>query len=64
MKKFKKTFQKYIHTYHITHTHTTLHTDIPHFTQTHIPHYVYIHYAYITDIPNHLDTQDFDTQQS
>ena len=42
-----------------TYAHTTLHTHIPHFTDTHIPHY-----TYITDIPSHLDTQDFNTQQS
>ena len=58
-------FQKYIyydmqnttlqHTYYITHTHT--HTTLC--THTHIPYY-----AHITGIPNHLDAQDFDTQQS
>ena len=40
-------------------THTTLHTHIPHYAHTHIPHY-----THITDILNHLDAKDFDTQQS
>ena len=62
-KMLKTMFRKYIiydmhnttlqHTYHIMHTHTTLHTH------THIPCY-----AHITDILNHLDTQDINTQQS
>ena len=62
-KNLKTMFRKYIiydmhnttlqHTYHIMHTHTTFHTH------TCIPNY-----AHITDILNHLDAQDFDTQQS
>ena len=34
--------------------HNLRHTE--HHFMTHIPHY-----AHITDIPNHLDAQDFDT---
>ena len=47
------------HTTPLYDTHTTLRTHILHCAHTHIPHY-----THITDIPNHLDAQDFDTQQS
>ena len=40
-------------------THTTLCTHIPHYAHTHIPCY-----THITDTLNHLDTQDFNKQQS
>ena len=44
-------------------------THIPHYahTHTHTYHVMHTHipcYAHITDIPNHLDAQDFDMQQS
>ena len=48
------------HTHHIMHTHTTPHhAQTYHITHTHIPHY-----THITGIVNHLDAQDFDTEQS
>ena len=53
------------HTTLCTHTYHIMHTHIPHYAKTyHIMHTHIPHYAHITDITNHLDTKDFDTQQS
>ena len=63
-KMLERTFWKY----RIYKTHnTTSCTHKPHYAHTHTHHIMHTHtphYAHITVIPNHLDAQDFNTQQS